>query len=105
MGRQRLGAHSDRCPNHYGSLGQDVAGFGGYAMWNNHLYVDATLYRSEHVGGAQPNPGTDFSNQHPRRRAVLARCLAATDWQDAVRIRHLRHPHAVQPRSNHRLGG
>jgi hypothetical protein len=42
------------------SLGQDVAGFGGYAMWNNHLYVDATLYRSEHVGGAQPNPGTDF---------------------------------------------
>jgi hypothetical protein len=42
------------------SLGQDVAGFGGYAMWNNHLYLDATLYRSEHVGGSQPNPGTDF---------------------------------------------
>jgi hypothetical protein len=42
------------------SLGQDVAGFGGYAMWNNHLYVDATLYRSEHIGGAQPNSGTDF---------------------------------------------
>jgi hypothetical protein len=42
------------------SLGQDVAGFGGYAMWNNHLYLDATLYRSEHVGGPQPNPGTDF---------------------------------------------
>jgi hypothetical protein len=42
------------------SLGQDVAGFGGYAMWDNHLYVDATLYRSEHVGNAQPNTGTDF---------------------------------------------
>ena len=42
------------------SLGQDVAGFGGYAMWNNHLYLDATLYRSQHVGAAQPNPGTDF---------------------------------------------
>ena len=42
------------------SLGQDVAGFGGYAMWNNHLYLDTTLYRSEHVGGPQPNPGTDF---------------------------------------------
>jgi hypothetical protein len=42
------------------SLGQDVAGFGGYAMWNNHLYLDATLYRSEHVGSAQPNSGTDF---------------------------------------------
>ena len=42
------------------SLGQDVAGFGGYAMWNNHLYADATLYRSAHVGGSQPNSGTDF---------------------------------------------
>ena len=42
------------------SLGQDVAGFGGYAMWNNHLYLDAALYRSQHVGGAQPNDGADF---------------------------------------------
>jgi hypothetical protein len=42
------------------SLGQDVAGFGGYAMWNNHLYADATLYRSAHVGGAQPNDGNGF---------------------------------------------
>jgi hypothetical protein len=42
------------------SLGQDVAGFGGYAMWNNHLYFDAALYRSQHVGAAQPNSGTDF---------------------------------------------
>ena len=43
------------------SLGQDVAGFGGYAMWNNHLYLDAALYRSEHVGNPQPNAGTDFA--------------------------------------------
>lgn len=42
------------------SLGQDVAGFGGYVMWNNHLYLDAALYRSQHVGAAQPNAGTDF---------------------------------------------
>jgi hypothetical protein len=35
-----------------------VAGFGGYAMWDNHLYLDAAIYRSEHVGGTQPNPGT-----------------------------------------------
>lgn len=42
------------------SLAQDVAGFGGYAMWNQHLYVDATLYRSAHVGGPLPNPGTNF---------------------------------------------
>jgi hypothetical protein len=39
------------------SLGQDVAGFGGYAMWDNHLYADATFYRSAHVGVAQPYSG------------------------------------------------
>src|SRR5438874_3456962 len=43
------------------SLGQDVAGFGGYGMWNNHLYADATFYRSAHVGGAQPTDGVGFT--------------------------------------------
>ncbi|HZV59367.1 MAG TPA: hypothetical protein VFF42_03445 [Candidatus Eremiobacteraceae bacterium] len=41
-----------------GALGQDVAGLGGYTMWNEHLYVGGTVYRSQHIGGAQPNPGT-----------------------------------------------
>ncbi len=41
-----------------GRLGQDVAGLGGYAMWNHHLYLVGTIYRSEHLGGPQPNPGT-----------------------------------------------
>lgn len=40
-----------------GALGQDVAGLGGYAMWDNHLYGDLTVYRSDHVGVSQPNPG------------------------------------------------
>jgi hypothetical protein len=44
-----------------GSLAQDVAGFGGYAMWNEHLYLAATIYRSEHINGAQPNPGVGFN--------------------------------------------
>jgi len=39
-----------------GRLGQDVAGIGGYAMWNDHLYLAGTVYRSEHLGGAQPIP-------------------------------------------------
>jgi hypothetical protein len=43
-----------------GGLAQDVAGFGGYAMWNEHVYFATTFYRSEHIGGSQPNPGTDF---------------------------------------------
>jgi hypothetical protein len=41
-----------------GGLAQDVAGIGGYAMWNDHLYVDGTIYRSDHVGSPQPNPGS-----------------------------------------------
>ncbi|MGD0213890.1 MAG: hypothetical protein ABSB87_11715 [Terriglobales bacterium] len=44
-----------------GPLGQDVAGFGGYAMWNSHLYFNAELYRTAHVGSTQPNPGVGFA--------------------------------------------
>jgi hypothetical protein len=44
-----------------GGLAQDVAGFGGYAMWNNHLYLNMELYRSQHVGGPEPNPGIGAS--------------------------------------------
>lgn len=44
-----------------GTLAQDVAGFGGYGMWNNHLYAAATLYRSDHIGSPQPNAGTGAS--------------------------------------------
>jgi hypothetical protein len=42
-----------------GGLAQDVAGLGGYAMWNNHLYLAATGYRSAHIGVNQPNTGLD----------------------------------------------
>jgi hypothetical protein len=42
-----------------GTLAQDVAGVGAYTMLDNHLYVDFTAYRSEHLGGTQPNPGVD----------------------------------------------
>jgi hypothetical protein len=30
-------------------------------MWDNHLYVDGTIYRSDHVGVPQPNPGSDLA--------------------------------------------
>ncbi len=43
-----------------GTLNQDVAGLGGYAMWNGHLYGAATLYRSEHIGAPQPTTGEGF---------------------------------------------
>ena len=44
-----------------GHLAQDVAGLGAYAMLDNHLYLDAAIYRSEHVNNPQPNAGTGFS--------------------------------------------
>jgi hypothetical protein len=43
-----------------GGLAQDVAGAGGYAMLNDHWYLAGTIYRSEHIGGAQPNSGAGF---------------------------------------------
>jgi len=42
-----------------GTLAQDVAGFGAYGMWNDHLYFDVTGYRSEHIGFGQPNSGSN----------------------------------------------
>ena len=45
-----------------GHLAQDVAGIGAFGMWNNHLYLDVAGYRSEHIGGPQPNPGTAGTN-------------------------------------------
>jgi hypothetical protein len=43
-----------------GGLAQDVAGVGGYAMFDQHLYGAALIYRSAHLGVSQPNPGTGF---------------------------------------------
>lgn len=45
-----------------GMLAQDVAGLGGYAMWNNHLYTELTLYRSAHLGDDQLPPNTTSEN-------------------------------------------
>jgi hypothetical protein len=41
-----------------GALGSDVAGVGAFSMWNNHLYTDVTVYRSEHAGSPPPVTGT-----------------------------------------------
>jgi hypothetical protein len=44
-----------------GGLAQDVAGIGAYAMLDNHLYIDATAFRSAHLGVTLPNTGVDGS--------------------------------------------
>lgn len=43
------------------SLGQDVAGFGGYSMYDQHLYVAGTIYRTDHIGSPQPTNGQGAS--------------------------------------------
>ncbi|MFP5228255.1 MAG: hypothetical protein ACLGXA_11570 [Acidobacteriota bacterium] len=44
-----------------GALAQDVAGVGGFTMWDQHLYLAGTVYRSDHIGSAQPNSGQNAS--------------------------------------------
>ena len=82
------------------SLGQDVGGFGGYAMWNNHLYADATLYRSQHVGNAQPNAGTDFGTNirglAPYWRVAWQQLTGKTQYEFGAYGMHMRSsPNAV----------
>jgi hypothetical protein len=68
-----------------GALAQDVAGVGGYGMWNNHLYVDAAVYASDHVGISQPNPGVNFayniSGAAPYWRAAWQQATATTQFE------------------------
>jgi hypothetical protein len=77
-----------------GQLAQDVAGLGAYAMWNNHLYLELNAYRSEHVGGPQPNPGTGFGyNIHgaaPYWRAAWQELTAKTQYEIGTYGMHVR---------------
>jgi len=40
-----------------GLLAVDVAGLGGYAMYDQHVYFAGTVYRSDHIGDTQPTAG------------------------------------------------
>ncbi|HEV2730204.1 MAG TPA: hypothetical protein VGV15_09235 [Terriglobales bacterium] len=42
-----------------GGLAEDVAGLGAYTMWNQHLYLAGSIYRSGHIGTSQPPTGQD----------------------------------------------
>jgi hypothetical protein len=68
-----------------GRLAQDVAGLGAFAMWDNHLYLDTAIYRSEHVEGPQPNPGTgaafNIRGVAPYWRAAWQQSGATTQFE------------------------
>ena len=76
------------------SLAQDVGGFGGYAMWNDHLYVDAALYRSEHVNNAQPNAGVGFGTNirglAPYWRVAWQQLTGKTQYEFGAYGMHMR---------------
>ena len=75
-----------------GALGQDVGGVGAYAMWNNHLYFDAAIYRSQHVGSPQPNPGggTNIRGVAPYWRAAWQQLTSKTQYEVGTYGMHLR---------------
>jgi hypothetical protein len=62
-----------------GGLAQDVAGIGGYVMWNDHLYLAGAIYRSDHVGSPQPTSGGGF-DQNIRNVAPYWRVA----WQESI---------------------
>jgi hypothetical protein len=67
-----------------GTLAQDVAGIGSYVMWNEHLYVAGTLYRSFHIGSPQPNSGAGFAKNirgvAPYWRVAWQQSLGTDDY-------------------------
>ena len=77
-----------------GGLAQDVAGLGGFFMWDNRLYLDAALYRSEHVGGPQPNPGDGSTNNirgiAPYWRLAFQQLTAKTQYEVGTYGMHVR---------------
>lgn len=76
------------------SLGQDVAGFGGYMMFDNHLYVDATFYRSAHLGVSQPFDGVDFGYNirglAPYWRVAFQQLTGKTQYEIGTYGMHMR---------------
>ena len=74
-------------------LGQDVGGAGAYAMWDNHLYFDAALYRTQHIGTSQPNSGAGTINIRgvaPYWRAAYQQLTAKTQYEVGAYGMHLR---------------
>jgi len=81
-------------------LAADVAGVGAFAMWDNHLYVDLTAYRSEHIAGAQPNPGTgagvNIRGVAPYWRVAWQQLTGKTQFEVGTYGMHLRStPNAI----------
>ena len=75
-----------------GGLAQDVGGIGVYGMWNNHLYLDAALYRSAHVAAAQPFTGgaTNIRGLAPYWRLAWQQLTGKTQYEFGTYGMHVR---------------
>jgi hypothetical protein len=75
-----------------GGLAQDVGGIGVYGMWNNHLYLDAALYRSAHVGAALPSTGgaTNIRGLAPYWRLAWQQLTGKTQYEFGTYGMHVR---------------
>lgn len=76
-----------------GGLAQDVGGIGAFAMWNNHLYLDAAIYRSEHVGTTLPYNGAGTLNIRgvaPYWRVAWQQLTAKTQYEFGTYGIHVR---------------
>jgi hypothetical protein len=75
-------------------MAQNVAGFGGYAMWDSHLYLDVAVYRSEHIGSAQPNDGScctlNIHGAAPYWRMAWQQLTGKTQYEIGTYGMHLR---------------
>jgi hypothetical protein len=77
-----------------GPLAQDVGGGGVYGMWDNHLYFDLNLYRSDHVGSPQPNNGAgagiNIRGVAPYWRLAWQQLTAKTQYEIGTYGMHMR---------------
>ena len=77
-----------------GGLGQDVGGIGAYGMWNNHLYIDGHIYRSNHIGSSLPNSGAgagvNIRGVAPYWRVAWQRLTGKTQYEFGTYGMHMK---------------
>ena len=90
-----------------GGLAQDVGGIGVFGMWNDHLYLDAALYRSQHVGSSQPFNGalaTNIRGLAPYWRLAWQQLTGKTQFEFGTYGMHVRAtPNAITDSSGGHL--
>ena len=72
------------------ALAQQVAGLGGYTLWNDHLYADLTVYRSAHLLGTGPGGAPNNDSENTIKNVTPYWRLA---WEQKVGVEYPRGRH------------